>query len=1715
MRKIDWKKRVLSLLLAVMMVLSAVPRGAVPARAVTPDSRVADDSTFDSWEQFFDMNNLSTANAGMVWTDKSVFTEVPAGLKGLHDLDDLNAALNTTTDITMDTEEMDNFLVALSVMASNKTITGYSTVPTDTVFILDLSSSMRSNDNDNGSAIDELVDETNQAIAKLLALNNHNRVGVVLYAGNVNGNWTTIDEGITQVLLPLDTYTTTSGAYLRSAVRQGSSGPHADQRVEVASGVRNSRGNTVTGGMDSNTGTFIQDGIYEAMQQFLSADPVIPEGKIQAGTVRMPFMVLMSDGEPTMGTYRFAGDSSTGTTNGVPTSLGDGVLRFNDTSYDNTQEDMRYAIAFVTQLTAAYAKNKVAEHYGTDPLFYTLTYGEEATRREEALSVMNPAATCQTMRTMWTTMQRDGQVNLVHSNKTGGGSNPSYTWYVATENAYVDEADDLYYVDKFFPANTDDEFSAAFQALVDEIILQSRYTPTLVESGDHDLDGYVSFVDHIGEHMDVTDVKGMVLGDRFYSGKAFSEYIVTGKGGSIENPSELGDEFIRSVKARLGISDTGTAQALIQQAYNHGQIAFDTETGAFSNYVGWYSDVNGNFLGFWYEGIDVAVPAGATHINKSYGYVGEVDDEHGVRASDMMYTTVRVRKEIATGDETLAWAIPSALIPTVEYQVKLDGDTYDSDLDTLSVTGATNGPIRLIFEVALDEQIHNYNIQEVLGSIPGHEDHLGKYVFYSNDWSAAHTDDVNTYSYFEASKQNERYYYISDSVIFTDEAGSVAYTGETAPDTDGTYYHEYYVYSKANGTQRVMVKVSADALADAKKDGSNWIIPKGTEYQLLSTRHRAKGVNTTGTMDHVVYAVVEKSADAEYHTAAVLGNNGKLTVTPATGIKVTKTLAETVENGTTAFTFVISGGTGEATLVRPNQGTDGADVTEKLTFTNGEASFTVSADETVYIIGLEAGTTYTVTEEDNPHYAVQTITVGGNVANTATVTAVASKVETVDFVNAPKGYGDLYITKEVTPADGHTVPAEMLNKEFELTVTMVGVADQEFDAEHSGDHTLTKVSVVDGKFTVTLKHADTFEVFGIPENTKVTVTENLDTNSNFQVTYRTRNYSGAEADADNAVTITKDANSTVVVMNQYTPKFATVDLDIAGTKTFVPETPIAADFTFKVQRHTGREWIDVDGKTATVSYSNNETGDKTFRIENLLDGITFTKPGEYTFQVLEVIPEDRVDGITYDRTLHTFTVTIRDVNGQLTASIVTHEETLEADENGTFTVKPEFVNTYHTAPVYLDVFKTVVNESASPLAGLQGFVFDLYKAEIGEDGKWSIDEEADSQISDGVGEARFAWTVDGTDVGTHHYILKETADSVPAGWTYDSREYHVTVVVAKDAATNNVTATTTVTDAEGNTVERIEFTNTYKPAAAELVLNANKVLIGRTLTANDRFVFEIYKDGQRTDPVATGEITSIDETGKGIVTFSKMTFSEVGTYRYDVVEKNDGLGGITYDSTVYDLVVEVTDGGNGTLVANYYYEDATGTVVTFRNTYKTEPVTLTLGGSKTLTGRNLLAGEFTFELKDAEGKIIQSVKNAGFNAGGVFTFAPITYTEPGIYTYTISELRESMDGVTYDETVYTVTVEVADDHEGHLTVKVGGNQFALEEDNAYAQNGFDFTNKYTPREISVTLSGTKNLTGATLENGAYTFVLTDASGKELERVSNVGEKFTFSELTYN
>lgn len=274
-------------------------------------------------------------------------------------------------------------------------------------------------------------------------------------------------------------------------------------------------------------------------------------------------------------------------------------------------------------------------------------------------------------------------------------------------------------------------------------------------------------------------------------------------------------------------------------------------------------------------------------------------------------------------------------------------------------------------------------------------------------------------------------------------------------------------------------------------------------------------------------------------------------------------------------------------------------------------------------------------------------------------------------------------------------------------------------------------------------------------------------------------------------------------------------------------------------------------------------------------------------------------------------------------------------------------------------------------------------------------------------------------------------------FTYKVTESGSAAGVTNDA---NVTKTVSfkVTD-DGNgklTVERLgaasdpafAFTNTYsvQPTDSSVTdqVKVTKQLTGRDMAAGE-FAFELL-EGDKV--VATGT------NGRdGSVALRSITYTEPGTHSYMLREVGGGThkAGVEYDGSVFAVTTTVTDNGDGTLsVAHKVDNDANA--VGFTNSYAPAATSVTLGASKVLNGKSLEDGEFSFALEGEDGTQL----TAGNDANGMVVFPAIQYSETGTYQYTLSEVKGSETGVTYDEAAYAVTVAVEDDDEGSLVATV-------------------------------------------------------------------------------
>ena len=516
----------------------------------------------------------------------------------------------------------------------------------------------------------------------------------------------------------------------------------------------------------------------------------------------------------------------------------------------------------------------------------------------------------------------------------------------------------------------------------------------------------------------------------------------------------------------------------------------------------------------------------------------------------------------------------------------------------------------------------------------------------------------------------------------------------------------------------------------------------------------------------------------------------------------------------------------------------------------------------------------------------------------------------------------------------------------------------------------------------------------------------------------------------------KTINAEVTVTDVYGEKIASVKYD---NKVFVNSysaKPTTATIeAIKVLK--GRaleadkyEFELKEGDTVVGTAKNKADGSVVF------PAIEYTAAGPHTYTIIEKAGNE--PGVTYDTASHTVTVDVVD-NGQGQLEVTVPAE------------KPVFTNAYAAKPGEAIIeAKKVLNGKAL------------------EAGKYEFElKEGDTVVGTAKNKADGSVVfpaIEYTAAGPHTYTITEKAGNEP-GVTYDTASHTVTVDVA-DNGRGQLEATVPA--------EKPVFTNTYAAKPGKTVIEAKKVLNGKELEA-DKYEFELKENDK---VVATAK-----NTADGSISFPEIEYTKAGTYTYTMSEKAGNEAGVTYDKTSHKVTVDVADNGQGQLVATITSEQPV-----FTNTY-TKPApaadTITIEATKTLVGKELEAGKYEFELKEGD-KVIGTATNA---ADGKVVFPSITYTEAGTHTYTVAEKAGNEENVTYDTTVHTVTVEVADNGQGKLVSTITGNKPA-------------FVNKYTaptppptpnpqqPTPATATIQANKVLTGKELKDGQFEFELT-------------------------
>lgn len=522
------------------------------------------------------------------------------------------------------------------------------------------------------------------------------------------------------------------------------------------------------------------------------------------------------------------------------------------------------------------------------------------------------------------------------------------------------------------------------------------------------------------------------------------------------------------------------------------------------------------------------------------------------------------------------------------------------------------------------------------------------------------------------------------------------------------------------------------------------------------------------------------------------------------------------------------------------------------------------------------------------------------------------------------------------------------------------------------------------------------------------------------------------------------------------------NVSINATKTLTGRAATAGEFSFSVRDARGNvvatasNQASGDGEAADLAFS--PVAYTTDALERMVADGTATRAADGSWVIPYTVSEDGTDrlsaGVT--ATASSFDITVKvtdDGKGGLDVAVAYPE-----GSDGTLS----FVNAYSAREATVDLAgtKTLALRQAglgltqADIAGKYTFKITPLNgapAPVDASGKTVTEATNDAAGNVVLGHVTFRQPsdlddveIDGDGMRTKTFAYRVSESGSVDGVVNDATATRtITVRVVED--TNAGTLAAEILPAGGTPEGKgaFEFTNTYgvNPTSSSVTdqIKVNKKLKGRDL-AEGEFEFQLVE-------LAADGSESVAATGKnaadGTVALSPVTYTAPGMHSYELREVAGTAGGVTYDKATYRVRTTVTDAKNGTLAVKHELADAEGnavgdTSVTFTNGYEAAPVTLKLGAAKVLKGAELKAGQFSFELKSRDGKVMSTAKNA---ADGSVTFDALTFKQAGTYTFTVSEVDDGQAHVTYDKAVHKIVVTVSDEaadgtKTGYLSAKV-------------------------------------------------------------------------------
>ena len=530
---------------------------------------------------------------------------------------------------------------------------------------------------------------------------------------------------------------------------------------------------------------------------------------------------------------------------------------------------------------------------------------------------------------------------------------------------------------------------------------------------------------------------------------------------------------------------------------------------------------------------------------------------------------------------------------------------------------------------------------------------------------------------------------------------------------------------------------------------------------------------------------------------------------------------------------------------------------------------------------------------------------------------------------------------------------------------------------------------------------------------------------------------------------------------------------------------------------TGREWADVDTYTFTL-YGNDGS-----KIEDVT--VTAENKDNIAFSTINYTEADA--GKTY-----TYTIS---ETGTLPANVTKSADVtakVTVTDNGNGTLGTSVVYTPDDATIINTYVPTSVNASITVNKTIDEYIedsdktFNFTMTPIGgapmPEGKTEL--TASITTEDGKGSVKLD-PITYTAAGTYQYKVVEK-DEATAGWTYDTKEYTVTVTVTDDPATGKLSAEVTY----GGEATAVDVHNLFEEESTSVKLHVDKVIDDQSASAEDATFTFVLTPGEG----APGETQTIEITTNGLkggADFAPIEFTESGTFNYTIQETGTAPSGWTYDTKAYPVVITVSDNFETAILESATTIDGeTATSLTITNVYKAGSTKSSLQVTKAIEDTSESAPDVTFEftLATTDGSPMPDPATATVTGAGTATFGEVEYTKAGEYHYTITETKGGDAGWTNDTTTYPVVVTVTD-NEGQLVATAAYGE--------KSETSLTVTNIYDPEDAKATPKALKTIDDQSnsAPSETFTFQLIDSKGNVVEtKTRENGGPVEFTELTF-